>query len=451
MSARLDLVLQKFPDHEGGIHLLAARDPSGNLKYLDWGAKMLAAGQALAPEVADVLDLFHRFNGQWVGGQQGRRRRTRHTNLRDRIRPDLYTYRPQDFAILRDALFKIKRAQDKKRRERERLYRIEGSVEAAVVYDSPDLIVRHIQNKQASVHYGGSTKWCISMLREEYFDDYEAHNATFFFFERKTSKGDEFDKVALMIPRCNGGSGYEETLEVFDSLDRRIDMLVLVRVHGVRIFNIFREVYERSEQYPGSAMFHVYAGSATSEQLEAVAANLAKGAMSPYEIGSMLESICCNDATPPALLEWITREAVALFTRACKSHKHYRRRMPQRRNRVKELWRAIAAALVIHPQTAAGLRETLTKDLRRRHVRIDQIHRENDRSGRIGVTYQSSRSRDVSVFGRGRSFRRYRRRETVSGLEARVRGLVRMTVRARKRLKLVKQKQAKKKKRKAGR
>ena len=26
MSARLDLVLQKFPDHEGGIHLLAARD-----------------------------------------------------------------------------------------------------------------------------------------------------------------------------------------------------------------------------------------------------------------------------------------------------------------------------------------------------------------------------------------------------------------------------------------
>jgi hypothetical protein len=171
MSTRLDLVLQKFPAHEEGIRLLAERDPSGNLKYLDWGAKMLAAEQALAPEIADVLDLFHRYGGR-AHRVDHIRRRPRH----DWIRPDLYTYRPQDFAALRTALFKIQRAQDKKRRDREKLYRIEGSIEAAVVYDSDDLIVRHIQNKQASVHYGGSTKWCISMLREGYFEDYEAHN-----------------------------------------------------------------------------------------------------------------------------------------------------------------------------------------------------------------------------------------------------------------------------------
>ena len=60
MSTRLDLTIQKHPTHEEGIRLLAARDPSGNLKYLDWGAKILASDQALAPEVADVLELFHR-------------------------------------------------------------------------------------------------------------------------------------------------------------------------------------------------------------------------------------------------------------------------------------------------------------------------------------------------------------------------------------------------------
>ena len=79
MSTRLDAVLQKHPDHEEGIRLLAERDPSGNFKYLAWGAKMLAAGQALAPEVADVLDLFHRFAGQWLertGAQARRARRT---------------------------------------------------------------------------------------------------------------------------------------------------------------------------------------------------------------------------------------------------------------------------------------------------------------------------------------------------------------------------------------
>ncbi len=61
MSTRLDLALQKHPDHEVGIRLLAERDPSGNLKYLDWAGKILASGQALAPEVSDVIDLFHRF------------------------------------------------------------------------------------------------------------------------------------------------------------------------------------------------------------------------------------------------------------------------------------------------------------------------------------------------------------------------------------------------------
>jgi len=64
MSTRLDSVLQKRPDRADGIRLLASRDPSGNLKYLDWGTKMLASGQALAPEIADILELFHKFKGQ---------------------------------------------------------------------------------------------------------------------------------------------------------------------------------------------------------------------------------------------------------------------------------------------------------------------------------------------------------------------------------------------------
>ena len=68
MSTRLDAAIQKNPDHEEGIRLLAERDPSGNLKYLAWGGAMLASGQALAPEVADVLELFHRFAGQCYGG-----------------------------------------------------------------------------------------------------------------------------------------------------------------------------------------------------------------------------------------------------------------------------------------------------------------------------------------------------------------------------------------------
>src|SRR5208337_4440903 len=251
MSTRLDLALQKYPDHEAGIRVLAGRDPSGNLKYLDWGAKMLAAEQALAPEIADVLDLFHRFAGQSLErtGAQVRRARRLHRSPSGRVHPDINTYRPQDFAGLRDLLNKMKRAQDAKRKKREELYRIRGDVEADVVYDSDDLIVRHIKNKNASIHYGHSTKWCISMIREGYFEDYETHNATFFFFERKKALGDEFDKVCLVMSRIRG-----ETT-AFNALDRRMDMFALAKIHGPRVFEIFRLVHEASARYPGSVLF----------------------------------------------------------------------------------------------------------------------------------------------------------------------------------------------------
>ena len=298
MSTRLDAALSKYPEHEEGIRLLVSRDPSGGkLKYLDWGAKILASGQALAGEIADVLDLFHQFAGRRldtdvrVGGRVYRRR----SAPGQRVHPDINTYQPGDLAKLRELLGKMKKAADKKRRKRERLYKIEGTVEAEVVYDSDDLIVRHIKNKQASVHYGHATKWCISMLREGYFEEYETHNATFFFFERKTPKGDEYDKVALMIPRSYGdGDRFDRDqggAHAFTTLDQQVDMMVLAKVHGPRVFDIFRQVYEKSEQYPGSTMFQVYSGTANAEQLATIVASVTSGDLNGYEPNALLEAI----------------------------------------------------------------------------------------------------------------------------------------------------------------
>src|ERR1700733_7099317 len=263
MSTRLDTALQKHPEHEEGIRLLAERDPSGKLKYLDWGAKILVSGQALASEVADVLDLYHRFAGRALEPPPGRRRLLKRN---ERVHPDIHTYAPGDLAKLRDLLVKMRRAADKKRRKRERLYKIDGAVEADTVYDSDDLIVRHIKNKQASVHYGLNTKWCIAMLRDGYFEEYEAHNATFFFFERKTPIGNEYDKVALMIPRSSDHRDRGPT--AFTTLDQPVDMLNLAHVHGPRVFDIFRQVWECSMRYPGSTLFQVYSGTASEEQLQ---------------------------------------------------------------------------------------------------------------------------------------------------------------------------------------
>src|SRR5208282_5959853 len=353
--------------------------------------KMLAAEQALAPEIADVLDLFHRFAGQWLErtGAQVRRARRLRQSPSSQVHPDINTYRPQDFARLRDLLLKMKRAQDTKRKKREELYRIEGSVEADVVYDSDDLIVRHIKNKNASVHYGHDTKWCISMLRDGYFEDYETHNATFFFFERKKPAGDEFDKVALMLSRSYLRFRDEGT-SAFNALDQRVDMFLLADVHGSRIFDIFRQVHEASTRYPGSVLFHAFAGTATREQLETVFASLVKGDLSSFEADAMLEAIVCNDAAPPAMLEEILKRGVELSSGAWRND----RRRGNRRRRYQgdhdaELIRKIMSALVIHPETPGELRVALVKNLRRRHVTISEIRRMVS-DGRVGVEYRKA-------------------------------------------------------------
>jgi hypothetical protein len=437
VSTRLDLVLRKFPEHGDEIRALASRDPSGNLKYLDWGARVIASRQALAPEVADVIDLFHRFRGM----EFGRRHR------RELVRRDIYSYRPQDLAHLRDAMLKIKRATEKKRRERERLYRIEGSMDVDVVYDSPDLIVRHIKNKNASVHYGLSTKWCISMQRDGYFESYETNNATFFFFERKSPVGDEFDKVAVMLPR---GSD-RNVADAFTAIDRRIDMMALAGVYGPRVFDIFRAVYECSERYPGSTACCVRAGTATREQLESMFASITGGSLKkldPYEMDLLLVSICCNDAAPPSMLEEIARSASALSMAAWKRWSGKRLRRMAHQDSAKELVRAVMAALVIHPLTPDALRANLVSGLRRRHVDIEKIRRvTDDRWSGVGVVYRERKSY---------RYRRTRRvPRTAASLRAWADRLDRRAVRARKQAKALERKlaaaMAKKKKRASAR
>jgi hypothetical protein len=322
-----------------------------------------------------------------VGGRAGRGHGRRLTT--EYIHPDVYTYRPQDFAGLRDALLKMKRAQDRKQKKRERLYRIEGAVEAAVVYDSADLVVRHIMNKQASVHYGLGTRWCIAMLREGYFDDYAAQNATFFFFERKKSVGDEFDKACLMVPRGDWAPG-EDDFVAFTATDQRVGLLALAKAYGPQFFAILQQVGECSDKYPGSTIAQVYAGTASAEQLAEVFAHVGSNKFSMvHAVDGTLEAIVCNDAAPWSLLETVMRRAPALVAAAMKRSRlrmQYRYRHGRRSGSTPAIVRIVEAALVIHPSTPAEVRERLVKRLRQRRVNVQHVRRVNH-GGRVGVSY----------------------------------------------------------------
>jgi len=401
MSRRLDVLIQAHPDREEAIRELASRDPSGNLKYLDWQVKVLVSGQALAPEIADVIDLFHEFNERWL-------------DRRQRVRSDIYSYRPQDLANLRNALLKLKRAQDRKRKKRERLYHIEGPIEAEVIYDSPELIVRHIKNKNASVHYGLGTKWCIAMAREGYFEDYETNNATFFFFERKVKKRDAYDKVALVVPRDN--SYVVTAMDAFTSLDDRVDVMALAAAYGLCVFDIFRAIYVHAERYPGSLTSQVYAGKATAEQLTATYETVAKCELNFYETASLLTAICCNDAAPKTLLDDILHNVkkIALVTYGRMLRMNRRRKGRNLRSTkgdryAQDAWLSVAAAMAIHPNVEAADQKDLLKVLRRHRISHVNIHRRY-RGGRVDISCH----RGATL--RGRRLRHRRRQPTLREL-----------------------------------
>jgi len=369
---RLDLAIQKHPDHADGIRLFGERDPAGNLKYLDWQLRVLVSGQALAPEIADVVDLFHKYKNV----RADRRRR-------DGVRHDLYSYRPQDLASLRTALLKRKRAAERKIKQRERLYKIEGTVEADVLYESPDLVVRHVRNKQASAHYGRSTKWCIAMTREGYFDDYDTHNAVFFFVERTTPQHDEYDKSCILV----GRGEYVEGLQCFNALDIQVDPMQLAKAYGRRIFHILDLIYARSESYPGSFTARLFAGTATAEQLQQVFATERDNAR-------VTEAVCCNDAAPWSILERVVR-----LVSKKKTEKKTREARRRRRRRHRRPHSAMAA-LSIHPNVPTEVREQLSKKLRQRHVLTDTIRIEKSYDG-VGVVYRM-RGESMTVPGHER-------------------------------------------------
>ena len=440
MTTRIDMLVQKHPDHEEGIRALAGRDPSnGKLKYLDWSVRVLVSGQALAGEITDVIDLFHKFapGAGLIGFHHPRRRRRSKMELRR----DLYSYRPQEFTALRDCLFALRKKQDQTRKKRERLYKLDENVESEVIYADADLIVRHIRNKAASVHYGGSTKWCISMLREQFFEEYDAHNATFFFFERTPAarQSDAYDKVALMLPREGNGYGRPGDAQAFTALDAQIDPWVLAGVYGPKVFDIFKRVQEVSAAWPGSATALVYAGTASAEQIETVFARVVAKKTGVYETSGLLESICCNDAAPWALLERVLLDAKALWGAALARHRQSRGRYRRRRHRLsdtareRELARNIEAALAIHPATPADVRVALLKKLCRDHINTESIRRQFD-DGRIIAMYERVGQRFVE-FSRHRHARRrrYRRSQTARRLFQLVGIYERLAIRTKKR------------------
>ena len=240
-GSRKDGALKKYPEFSKEIELFEERDPAKNLKYLDWELKILNSGQALAPEICDVVDLFHKYKA----------------NLK---KHDLKQY--DDFTELRDTLFEIEESRKNKKKKVDDRYRVNDACETDTVYEKDSVKVLLIKNKTASVHHGLGTKWCISMKNRSYFDDYDSSNVIFFFV--LVSKDSEIEKFALSYQRDK--SNKIAKLEIFDSSDAIISKSKFNKLvpNGSEILSKTKSI---AESQPKSILAKLASNEATPEEI----------------------------------------------------------------------------------------------------------------------------------------------------------------------------------------
>jgi hypothetical protein len=84
-EGKLENLQTKYPDHADEIKELSERDPSSTKKYLEYAVKVLVSGQALAPEIGDVIVLFHKFQNKFEPRERDINFWKNFTDLRDKL------------------------------------------------------------------------------------------------------------------------------------------------------------------------------------------------------------------------------------------------------------------------------------------------------------------------------------------------------------------------------
>jgi len=194
LASRISDLKNKYPEYADKIDMLARRDPSGNHKYLPYAVKTLVSGKALENEIADVVDLFHKYQHKLDN-------------------KDINSYK--NFTELRDTLFEIDRDKNKSKRQEKLEIKTEGGRK---IYEDNQCVVIYVKDKAASCFYGSGTKWCITMENHDYFEDYQSENIIFYFILRKDlDKENSNYKVAVVVYRDDKNK--IKKIEYFDAMD----------------------------------------------------------------------------------------------------------------------------------------------------------------------------------------------------------------------------------------
>lgn len=176
-EGRKDDVKAQFPDVN--VEVLAANDPSGNFKYLQWMAKQVSQGA----NAEDVISVTKQFHGAL--NRMTQRDINRHT-----------------MESIKAALEQVSGPSNREKKVRSAAAKNFARDAGKLVYEDDEIRVLYMSEPEACVYHGKDTKWCIASndggteAWNMYRGDGE-RETQFYFVIRKHPKGDPFDKVAI--------------------------------------------------------------------------------------------------------------------------------------------------------------------------------------------------------------------------------------------------------------
>jgi hypothetical protein len=169
---------------------LASSDLTSTKKLLPWMVKQVSKGA----DVEHVRSVASRF------AKDGSRLKNKDINSYSEI---------DELESALDALGASKRSET-----------IQAKSGAVKIYEDDASVVLRIDTKEAAQQYGKGTKWCITMEKEQHYEEYKASNVLFYYVLRKEPLSDDLDKVALVMMRDENNS--VQQIQAFNQADKKM-------------------------------------------------------------------------------------------------------------------------------------------------------------------------------------------------------------------------------------
>jgi hypothetical protein len=230
------------------IDQLNELDPSPTKKYLEWMVKRLWEGDGLISAgrlsiLKSLIDFFH-------------------NNTHRFKQKDINQY--QSVLEFRQAVEKAKIFQSKRG-----LIKLAKQQGATQIYEDEEVIVAHIDSKDACMIYGSSTKWCITQKDAKHFERYvDEDNYLFYFILQKQVEPNfkNFEKVAIEYRRDQNNNKFRgmQAWDVHDR-DHPVDSAAMEAAFP-NLANILNAIKADAETRPMSFFLRQQQGKLTEKE-----------------------------------------------------------------------------------------------------------------------------------------------------------------------------------------